>query len=225
MTPVPPNLLDTLSRMRLATVLLFLTSAAQPLFCQDSANKQSAANVTNLPDVNPQLLQLAIQDQSDRGNDLFSGKQLKTPPNLNVPKRDAQRQAKVRELLAEGKVNTGRDYYFAALIFQHSETSENLLLAHILAVASIAKGDKSGGWLSAATLDRYLWSIKHPQVFGTQYQIGTDNKETMEPYDRNAISDKIRAVWGVNSLAEQEKVVNDSRRSDASAPSTEVPRP
>jgi hypothetical protein len=197
--------------MRPVSVLLFLALAVQPLFFQDNVTKQSVATVPNLPDVNPQLLQLAIQDQSDRGNDLFSGKQLKTPPNLNVPKRDAERQAEVRALLAGGKVNTGRDYYFAALIFQHSETSENLLLAHILAVTSVAKGDKSGGWLSAATLDRYLWSIKHPQVFGTQYQTGSDNKETMEPYDRIAISDKIRAVWGVNSLAEQEKDLHDSQ--------------
>jgi hypothetical protein len=53
--------------------------------------------------VNPQLLRLAIQDQSDRGNDLFSGKQVKTPQDLNVPKRDAEGQAEVRTLLSEGK--------------------------------------------------------------------------------------------------------------------------
>jgi hypothetical protein len=204
--------------MRTASVLLFLALAPQPVLCQDNVDKQSAATVPDLPDVNPQLLQLAIQDQSDRGNDLFSGKQLKTPQDLNVPRRDAERQAKVRALLAEGKVSTGRDYYFAALIFQHSETSENLLLAHILAVTSIARGDKSGGWLSAATLDRYLWSIKHPQVFGTQYQPGADDKETMEPYDRTAISDEIRAAWGVDSLKQQQKQLNDSQKSDTSTP-------
>jgi hypothetical protein len=204
--------------MRSASVLLFLTLAAQPVLGQDSVNKPSAATVRNLPGVNPQLLQLAIQDQSDRGNDLFSGKQLRTQQNLNVPKRDAERQARVRALLAEGKVNTGREYYFAALIFQHSETSENLLLAHILAVTSVAKGDKSGGWLSAATLDRYLWSVKHPQVFGTQYETGADNEETMEPYDRTAISDKIRAAWGVDSLRQQQKYLDDSKKSDASDP-------
>ncbi|MGA7063364.1 MAG: hypothetical protein WBY69_19305 [Candidatus Acidiferrales bacterium] len=197
--------------MKPASALLFLASAAQSLFSQDNVAKQSVPTVPNLPDVNPQLLQLAIQDQSDRGNDLFSGKQLKPPQNLNVPKRDAERQAKVRALLAEGEINSGRDYYFAALIFQHSETSENQLLAHILAVTSVAKGNKSGGWLSAATLDRYLWSINRPQVFGTQYQTGADNKDTMEPYNRNAIPDKIRAIWGVNPLAEQEKDPNGSR--------------
>jgi hypothetical protein len=170
--------------------------------------------------VNPQLLRLAIQDQSDRGNDLFSGKQVKTPQDLNVPKRDAERQAEVRTLLSEGKVKTGRDYYFAGLIFQHSESSENLLLAHVLAVTSLAKGDKSAGWLAAATLDRYLWSIKHPQMFGTQYQTGPDNKETMEPYDRIFISDKIRAAWGVDSLAEQEKSLKGFQKSDVPTSST-----
>ena len=33
----------------------------------------------------------------------------------------------------------------------------------------------------------------------------------MEPYDRTAISDKIRAAWGVNSLVEQDKALNDSQ--------------
>ena len=60
------------------------------------------------------------------------------------------------------------------------------------------------GGCVAATLDRYLWSIKHPEVFGTQYQTGPVNKETMQPYDRIFISAKIRAAWGVDSLAEQE---------------------
>jgi len=48
------------------------------------------------------------------------------------------------------------------------------------------------------------------QVFGTQYQTGADKKETMEPYDRTAISDKIRAAWGVDSLKQQQKYLTDS---------------
>ena len=193
-------------------VLLILATGSS--LCQNNPSPKSTPTTPNLPDVNPQLLRLAIQDQSDRGNDLFSGKRVKTPQDLNVPKRDAERQAEVRTLLSEGKVQTGRDYYFAGLIFQHSESSDNLLLAHVLAVTSLAKGDKSAGWLAAATLDRYLWSIKHPQVFGTQYQTGPVNKETMEPYDRIFISDKIRAAWGVDSLAEQEKSLKSFPTSD-----------
>jgi hypothetical protein len=200
--------------------MVLLTLATGPSLCQDNPSPKSTPTIPNLPDVNPRLLRLAIQDQSDRGNDLFSGKQVETPQNLDVPKRDAERQAEVRTLLSEGQIKTGRDYYFAGLIFQHSESSEKLLLAHVLAVTSLAKGDKSAGWLSAATLDRYLWSIKHPQVFGTQNQTGPDNKETMEPYDRIFISDKIRAAWGVNSLMEQEKSLKDAQKDNAPTSST-----
>jgi hypothetical protein len=200
--------------------MVLLTLATGPSLCQNNPSPKSTPTIPNLPDVNPRLLRLAIQDQSDRGNDLFSGKQVKTPQNLDVPKRDAERQAEVRTLLSEGKIKTGRDYYFAGLIFQHSESSENLLLAHVLAVTSLAKGDKSAGWLSAATLDRYLWSIKHPQVFGTQYQTGPDSKGTMEPYDRIFISDRIRAAWGVNSLTEQEKSLKDAQEDNAPTSST-----
>jgi hypothetical protein len=207
--------------MRAVCVLIvLLTLATGPSLCQNNPTPKSTPTIPNLPDLNPRLLRLAIQDQSDRGNDLFSGKQVKTPQNLDVPKRDAERQAEVRTLLSEGKIKTGRDYYFAGLIFQHSESSENLLLAHVLAVTSLAKGGKSAGWLSAATLDRYLWSIKHPQVFGTQYQTGADNKETMEPYDRIFISDKIRAAWGVNWLTEQEKSLKDAQKDNAPTSST-----
>jgi hypothetical protein len=200
--------------MRLACALIFLlTLAAAPFFCQDNANPPSAPTVPNLPDVNPQLLHLVIEDQWDCGNDMFSGRQVKTPQNLNVPKRDAERQAEVRKLLAEGSINTGRECYFAALIFQHSSSAENLLLAHMLAVTSVAKGNINGKWMSAATLDRYLWSINHPQVFGTQFQKGADEKWTMEPYDQTAVSDSIRASWCVVSLVEQEKILKDSQTS------------
>jgi hypothetical protein len=73
------------------------------------------------------------------------------------------------------------------------------------------------GGCVAATLDRYLWSIKHPEVFGTQYQTGPVNKETMQPYDRIFIYDKIRAAWGVDSLAEQEKSLKSFPKSDVSS--------
>lgn len=90
--------------MRPVCVLIaVLTLATGPSLCQNNPSPKSTPTIPNLPDVNPQLLRLAIQDQSDRGNDLFSGKQVKTPQDLNVPKRDAERQAEVRTLLSEGK--------------------------------------------------------------------------------------------------------------------------
>jgi len=213
MFAILPNLFDRLRCMKLASALIFaVTLVAAPLFCQGNANPPAEPAVPNLRDVNSQLLHLVIEDQWDRGNDMFSGRHVKTPQDLNVTERDAERQADVRKLLAEGKINTGQEYYFAALIFQHSSSSENLLLAHMLAVTSVSKGNVNGKWMSAATLDRYLWSINHPQVFGTQFQRGADGKWTMEPYERTAVSDSIRASWCVVSLTEQEKILKDSQK-------------
>jgi hypothetical protein len=54
-------------------------------------------------------------------------------------------------------------------VFQHGRDADDYLLAHILAVQAVVKGDASSKWIAAATLDRYLQAIGHPQVFGTQY--------------------------------------------------------
>ncbi len=52
---------------------------------------------------------------------------------------------------------------------QHGDAADDYLLAHILAVEAIVKGDASSKWISAATLDRYLQAIGKSQIFGTQY--------------------------------------------------------
>ena len=178
-------------------------------FYQQAPDAPATPTVPNLPDVNSQILQLVIQDQWDRGNDMFSGKQVKVPTNLNVAERDEQRHAEVRKILAEGKINSGKEYFFAALIFQHSSAPEDLMFAHMLAVTAVAKGNAGAKWMAAATLDRYLWSIKQSQIFGTQFQMGTDEKWTMEPYDRTTVSDSIRSTWCVVPLKEQQRVLRD----------------
>ena len=81
---------------------------------------------------------------------------------------DAVRQKRVHEMLNEGTVRTINDYIWASFIFQHGETPDDYLLAHVLAMVAASKGDKMGRWIAAATLDRYLQSIRQPQVFGTQ---------------------------------------------------------
>jgi len=200
--------------------LLFLACA--PSLCQDAANPPAGPTIPNLPNVNARLLRLVVQDQWDRGNDMFSGKDVKPPANLNIPARDAERQAEVRQIITEGGVNTGQEYFYAALIFQHSSTPENLMFAHVLAVTAVVKGNADAKWMAAATFDRYLWSIKQPQVFGTQLKPGADDKWTMEPYDRSTISDSIRAGWCVVPLAEQEKALQDRQNGGLSA-SSKIP--
>ena len=109
---------------------------------------------------------------------MFGGRQL-PPPDMHgatAATRDQERQVALRELLAEGKVKSGYDFWLSALIFQHSAKPEDVLLAHVLATSAAAKGESNGKWLAAATLDRYLWDINQPQVFGTQFKKDSEGK-------------------------------------------------
>jgi len=123
-----------------------------------------------------------------------------------IKQRDKQRQARVRKLLVSGALKTGQDYRDAAFIFQHGDQPDDYLLAHTLAMASIAKGDQEGRWMAAATLDRYLQSLKKPQIFGTQYsKQGTKAAYTQEPFNRDLITDALREVLCVPRRDQQQK--------------------
>jgi len=170
-----------------------------------------APTVPALNDVRPEILRVVIDDQWDRGNDMFGGRQVKPADHLDwqaIAQRDQQRQLSIRSLLAEGKVQTGREFHFAALIFQHSAAADDLTLAHVLAVSAVIQGDPSAKWLAAATLDRYLQNQKSPQVFGTQFgKDSDDTKWTMDPYDRKALPDSVRALWCVISQSDQQEAL------------------
>lgn len=178
-----------------------------------------------LKDVNPEILRLVIEDQWDRGNDMFGKGQVRPASNINwkvITERDAERHKAARKLLAEGQLQSGSDYFFASLIFQHSEKPDDLLLAHVLAVTAVAKGKSTARWMAAATLDRYLHSIGKPQVFGTQFYSTGPKKWTMEPYDQNALSDAERALWCVVPLARQNAILAALNNGEGNA-STSLP--
>jgi hypothetical protein len=207
---------------RMKTGIAAVLAISIRLLAQTPPGPVDSPTVPNQPGVNPEVLRLVIQDQWDRGNDMFGGR--KPAESLNaaeVDKHDVERQAAVRKLLAEGKIQSALDYEFAALIFQHSGKSADLILAHTLAVTAVGKGGRAKP-MAAATFDRYLWSVKQPQVFGTQFQFGPDRPWTMEPYDRTALTDSMRAVWCVVPLAEQEVILKDLRDGKPLR-STEIP--
>lgn len=154
----------------------------------------------------PLMRQIYVQDQRDRGV-LISDDGGDVPPG-SAPKvstfvgekltaNDTKRREQVRSLLAAGQVITAQDFHDAAFIFQHGQSADDYLLAHILAVEAIVKGDDTSKWISAATLDRYLQSIGQKQVFGTQYGI------TQEPYNESLMPDTLRHSFCVPDLAQQ----------------------
>jgi hypothetical protein len=161
-------------------------------------------------DMNPELLQLVTADQWDRGNDLFGKGEVRAPNTLDskaTAKHDVARHKAVRDLLAAGKLKTVDDFGYASLIFQHSTDSSDLMLAHILSSVAYGKGGASR-WMMAATMDRYLQSIKQPQIFGTQFLTSDGGHTwTMEPYTRTSVTDAERALWCVVPLAQQQKML------------------
>jgi hypothetical protein len=130
--------------------------------------------------------------------------------------RENARQATLRRMLAAGEIKTGDDFRDAAYIFQHSDTPDNCLFAHILAVEAVFRGTTAARFIAAATLDRYLEFNKQPQVFGTQYQ--TDRNvplavrpsglslpfgRTLEPYNESFLPDFVRTDFCVPTLVQQ----------------------
>ncbi|WP_058185656.1 hypothetical protein [Terracidiphilus gabretensis] len=156
-----------------------------------------AYTLTDSDTSNAEMKAIYDQDQHDR-----------MTQNINwkvVGKSDAERREKTRKLLADGALHTGKDYEEAAFVFQHGDSAQDYLLAHTLAMVAISKGDSTAIWIAAATLDRYLETVKQQQVFGTQYSSDPKQKWTQEPYDRTLVSDALRNQLGVPSQATQAK--------------------
>ncbi len=127
---------------------------------------------------------------------------------VTINKQDEERRRQVRELLTRGALHTGEDFQNAALVFQHGSTPGDYLLAHTLAMIAVARGSSGALWIATASLDRYLNSIKQPQIYGTQFH-NKDRVWTQEPYDRTVVSDGLRRQLGVPSQAAQQKQLEE----------------
>jgi len=149
---------------------------------------------------NPEMQHIMDEDQKPRQSMDMSHADWAT-----INKQDEQRRVRVRELLARGDLHTGKDFEQAAFVFQHGSTPNDYLLAHTLAMLAIARGNPGALWIATATLDRYLNSIKQPQIYGTQFHNSKEAPWTQEPYNRTLISDELRRQLGVPSQAAQEK--------------------
>jgi hypothetical protein len=180
---------------------------------------QSSVPQQNPPATVPtNIHELFIDDQAER---TVGGVLPKYGPDVNS--RDAMRRAEARLLLEAGELKTAQDFHDAAFIFQHGHSPDDYLLAHILAIEAIVKGDASSKWIAAATLDRYLQTIGQKQVFGTQYSSKSylylmlhkddpnaanspeakQKGNTQEPYDRNLVPEALRSEFCVSDQAAQ----------------------
>ena len=172
--------------MKVQRLVCVITVVAAFLAILPAFGEWSASAIAQETTSRNDLKAVYDDDQNDRTN-----------INAASMQRDAQRREQVHRLLSEGRVQTGEDYYYAAMVYQHGQTPQDYLLAHVLAMTSVAKGDKDGIWLAAATLDRYLQSVKQPQIFGTQYFQWGKSPYSQEPYNKELVPDSLRAAWCV----------------------------
>ena len=144
-----------------------------------------------------ELARLHAEDQADR-----------TPPAgaaidwTRITPRDHVRAARIKELNAEGRLQTAADFHHAAMILQHGDAPEDFLLAHELCILAIASGDASALWLCAASEDRFLGRIERKQRFATQYRNdGPATPMRLTPVD-DGVTDAMRASFHCPTLAE-----------------------
>ena len=145
---------------------------------------------------NAELKKMYEEDQSAR-----------MVPNIDwsiVSKADSAREKRVYQLIADGKLVTGKDYYNSAMIFQHGRDS----IAYGMAVKQMKKAIELDStinkWLLAAAIDRDLMSRGKPQIYGTQYvKNGPNEKWKRYKIDTTIVTAKEREYYGVESLQEQ----------------------
>ncbi len=195
------------STTRLAIASLATLATLQGCTSSTSIQSDQPSAQTSTPTADhdlPELRALYEADQADR-----------TPGTApqdwhKVEERDQSRQARVQALLEAGAAKTARDYYHAAMVFQHASTPEGIQLAHELAMIAACLGggggergedDKNARWLAAATYDRFLMYLERPQRFATQYRSSPDG--VMKLYNTApGVSDAMRAALNVPSLAQ-----------------------
>jgi len=159
-----------------------------------SVTVTKAAEPLTLPaaEVSEELARMFAEDQSDR-----------TMPSIDwdaVRPRDAARLGRVKQLYHGQALQTGMDFYHAAMILQHSSVAEDHLLAHELCVAAMSQGVEQAKWLAAASEDRFLMNIGRPQRFGTHYHRSSGNHSLYETDPE--MEDSLRRVFNVPPLWE-----------------------
>ena len=141
---------------------------------------------------NKELERLFKEDQSD-------SRPVGSPEQAaQTNARASERRRQAASILAAGGAKTAADYYNAALLYQHSDAPDDLLMAHVLSTIAGYKGDYRGQWLSAASLDKYLHRTGQLQIFGTQYFVAGDRR-----LNGSFLSDALRREFCVPSLGAQ----------------------
>ena len=142
-------------RFRLfAAGLLLGFAVLSPSLAAQADSRPTPANANNKDTDNAQMKAMFEEDQRVRHND-----------RLDWEASDRERRLRTHILLASGALHTGKDYEWASFIFQHGDTPNDFLLAHVLAMAAVAKGDRQANWIARGFVFRLQHVFFLHQVF------------------------------------------------------------
>lgn len=123
--------------------------------------------------------------------------------------RDRERRQRVGQIFGEGCFKSAKDYSNAALVFQHGDQSDHYLQTFLWSKRSVALGDQSQMRMMALSIDRYLLSKGHKQLFASQ--ASKDNSSPCWCLQRveDTFPSKMRQQYMKATLADQIKWVDD----------------
>jgi hypothetical protein len=146
-----------------------------------------------LKSVNLELYRMYKRDGADQ--------QAKGLHRKVVERRNMSRLKRVRKMLEADEIKKADDFYHASSILYNGPDSSDYKLARQLALKAVRLNPKHYDAKAQAAMckDRYLHSIGKPQIYGTQFKI-KKGKLTLEPFDRNAVTQRQREEWCISHL-------------------------
>lgn len=163
------------------------------------------------------LLELFEEDQRARADHPVYG----TDEYWSMRAADARRRAEARRLIEPEEELSAEELYCAAMLFQHSDTLDDIHVAHRLARRSAECGYRPARWLAAASLDRWLMYQGLPQKYGTNI-VPDGRRQRVWDVDPRTGDDE-RAMWDVPALAEMERRAAEITRAEPMPPMSEAP--
>ncbi|QRN03987.1 hypothetical protein GH742_08965 [Legionella sp. MW5194] len=165
---------------------------ASPDTCVSNPRTQESAS--------QELQQLARDDQADRDD----WENMTDEQREQMGIRDLQRRQRVGALFGAGCLKTSYDYLAASLIYQHGDVPDHYYQAYLWAKRAIDSGETDAKSMIALTIDRYLVSINHKQLFGSQLFIKHISNlcGCLEPIEED-FPDEKRIQWSGLSLKDR----------------------
>jgi hypothetical protein len=130
-----------------------------------------------------------------------------------INQRDQSRREEVLSALRRGELRTAQDFYIAAIIYHHGQTTDHYRLATSFAwiAATIEPDNQTYLWSTASTWDRLMVSRGRPQWYGIQPIIDEAGKIVGRyPIDEGAVMDEERMRFQVMPLEEIQALGTDN---------------